>query len=263
MEGQGSGLLGQYCPISRALDVLGERWSLLIVRDLLVGTTRFNDLARGLPGLSRSLLAKRLRQFERAGIVERLGHHYLLTDAGRGLEPIVFGLGEWGARWTFGDPDPQELDAQLLVWWMHTRLDTSVLPGRRHVLHLRFSDDPRLFWIVVESGVPSVCMTDPGFEIDVTINTDVGSLYQVWLGRLPVKDAIRSGRLEFAGPSSLTRRMPAVLQLSPVAEMVTRRADRGARICHATPRVAARTTGGTSVRRVAAMLVDRHGRDRP
>jgi DNA-binding HxlR family transcriptional regulator len=212
---------GQYCPIARALDVLGERWSLLIVRDMLVGTTRFNDLARGLPRLSRSLLAKRLRQFERAGLVERLGSQYLLTEAGRGLEPIVFGIGRWGAQWTFGDPDPDELDAEVLVWWMHTRLDTSEFPGKRHILHIRFTDDPRRFWVVVESGSPSVCLTDPGFEVDVTITSDLGSLYQVWLGRLPVKDAVRAGRLNFAGPSTLTRRMPAVLQLSPVAAFVS------------------------------------------
>src|SRR5215831_17193945 len=100
---------GQYCPIARALDVLGERWSLLILRDMLVGTSRFNDLARGLPGLSRSLLSKRLRQFERAGLVERLDGAYVLSDAGRELEPIVFGLGAWGARWTFGEPTADEL----------------------------------------------------------------------------------------------------------------------------------------------------------
>jgi DNA-binding HxlR family transcriptional regulator len=211
---------GQYCPISRALDVLGERWSLLILRDMLVGATRFNDLARGLPGLSRSLLTKRLREFERAGLVERLDGQYLLTEAGRELEPIVFGIGEWGAKWTFGDPDPDELDAELLVWWMHTRLDTSVLPGRRHVLHVRFTDDRRRFWIVIEAGDPSVCLVDPGFDVDVTITSDVASLYQVWLGRLKVNDAIRSGRLEFSGPSALTRRMPSVLQLSPVASIV-------------------------------------------
>ena len=208
---------GQYCPISRALDLLGERWSLLIVRDLLVGTTRFNDLARGLPGLSRSLLTKRLHQLERAGLVERVGRQYLLTDAGRELEPIVFGIGEWGARWTFGDPEPAELDAQLLVWWMHTRLDTSSLPGKRHVFQIRFTDDRRLFWIVIESGSPSVCLADPRFETDVTIVSDLASLHEVWVGRLPVKEAIRSGRLRFDGPSALVRRMPAVFQLSPVA----------------------------------------------
>ncbi|WP_194828352.1 helix-turn-helix domain-containing protein [Nocardia sp. XZ_19_231] len=211
---------GQYCPISRALDVLGERWSLLILRDLFVGTTRFNDLARGLPGLSRSLLAKRLRQFERAGLIEKIGTEHLLTEAGSQLEPILFGLGEWGARWTFGAPQDEELDAALLVWWMHTRLDTSMLPGRRQVLHVRFTDDIRRFWIVVEAAVASVCETDPGYPVDVTINADVAGLYEVWLGRMPLAHAQHTGRIRFTGPPALTRRMPAVLQLSPVAGYV-------------------------------------------
>ncbi|MGE5345886.1 MAG: winged helix-turn-helix transcriptional regulator [Acidithiobacillales bacterium] len=211
---------GQYCPISRALDLLGERWSLLIVRDLLVGTSRFNDLARGLPGLSRSLLTRRLRQFERAGLVERLDTQYVLTESGRELEPIVFGLGAWGARWTFGEPDPDQLDPQLLVWWMHMRLDASGLPGKRQVFQIRFSDDRRQFWIVIESGVPSVCLTDPGFAVDVTILSDLRSLHQVWVGRLPLKEAVRSGRVRFEGPTALVRRMPAVLRLSPVAGIV-------------------------------------------
>lgn len=213
---------GQYCPISRALEVLGERWSLLIIRDLLTGTTRFNDLARGLPGLSRGLLSQRLRQFESAGILVREGSSYLLTDAGRELEPLVFGLGQWGARWMFGEPAPGELDPEILVWWMHTKVDMSDFPGKRHVLHIRFRDDHRLFWIVIESGVPSVCLTDPGYDVDVTITSDVASLYQIWLGRLPLKEALRSGRLAFDGPPSLTRRMPAVLRLSPVAGIVRR-----------------------------------------
>lgn len=212
---------GQYCPISRALDLLGERWTLLIVRDMLVGTTRFNELARGLPGLSRSLLTRRLRQLERAGLVERVRNEYLLTGSGRELEPIVFGIGAWGARWTFGDPETAELDAELLVWWMHTRLDTSELPGRRQVFHVRFSDDSRRFWIVIESASPSVCTTDPGFEVDVTISSDVGTLYQVWLGRLPLLDALRSGLLAFEGAAAFTRRMPVILRLSPVAAVVS------------------------------------------
>ncbi len=212
---------GQYCPISRALDVLGERWSLLILRDLYLGTTRFNDLARGLPGLSRSLLAKRLRQFERAGLIDKIGADHLLTEAGTQLEPILFGLGEWGARWTFGAPQHEELDAALLVWWMHTRVDTSGFPGRRHVLQVRFTDDVRRFWIVVEGSTPSVCETDPGYPVDVAIIADVAALYEVWLGRMPLTHAQRTGRVSFAGPAALTRRMPTVLQLSPVAGYVS------------------------------------------
>jgi DNA-binding HxlR family transcriptional regulator len=212
---------GQYCPIARAVDLLGERWTLLIVRDMLVGASRFNDLARGLPGLSRTLLTKRLRQLEAAGVLERVDGRYLLTAAGRELEPIVFGLGTWGARWMFDDPHPDELDAELLVWWMHSRIDTESLPDRRVVLHIRFSDDPRLFWIVVEPKSSSVCLADPMFGVDVTIRSDIATLYRVWLGREPIRMALKSGKLEFDGPSALVRRMPEVLQLSPVAEMVS------------------------------------------
>lgn len=211
---------GQYCPISRAVEILGERWSLLIMRDLLTGATRFNDLARGLPGISRSLLSKRLREFERSGLVERLDGEYLLTEAGRDLEAVVFGLGEWAARWAFDDPEPEELDAELLVWWMHTRLDTAALPDRRLVLELRFTDDPRPFWLVVDRGDPSVCTTDPGFDVDVTIRSDLESMYRVWLGQLPLRSALRAGRVALEGPSALTRRIPDVLKLSPVAATV-------------------------------------------
>ncbi len=212
---------GQYCPISRTLDVVGEQWSLLIVRDLLVGTTRFSDLARGLPGLSRTLLSKRLRHLERAGVVERSGQHYVLTPAGRALEPVVFGLAQWGAEWVFGDPVPDELGPQLLVWWIHSRLDTSVLRGDRHVLVLRFADDRRRFWIVVDHGIPSVCMVDPGYDVSLTIRSDVATLYAVWLGRMPLSAALRSGRVSLEGSTAATRCIAQVLRLSPVAPVVS------------------------------------------
>ena len=211
---------GQYCPISRALDLLGERWTLMIVRDMLIGATRFNDLARGLPGLSRSLLTQRLRMLERGGVVVRVDGEYLLTDAGQQLEPVVFGLGAWGARWTFDEPDPDELDAELLVWWIHMGLDTSMLAAGRHVFHVRFTDDKRRYWLVDDGTGPSMCHTDPGYPVDLTISSDVSSLYQVWLGRIPLAAALRSGRLRFEGPASIRRVMPDVLKLSPAAPLV-------------------------------------------
>ncbi|HZQ86419.1 MAG TPA: winged helix-turn-helix transcriptional regulator [Acidimicrobiales bacterium] len=213
---------GQYCPVTRAVDLLGERWTMLIVRDMLVGTSRFNDLARGLPGLSRSLLTKRLRQLERSGLVERLDGEYHLTDAGQALRPIVFGLGEWAAKYIFGDPRPAELDPELLVWWMHKRIDTAQLPNRRTVLHIRFADDPHRYWIVIDAQGPSVCDVDPGFDVDVTLTADVATLHRVWLGREPITDAMRAGRLAFEGPRALTRRMPDALQLSELADTVRR-----------------------------------------
>src|SRR5215207_6080650 len=157
---------GQYCPIARAVEVLGERWSVLIVRDLLCGFNRFNDLARCLPGLSRTLLSKRLRQLEAAGIVDHVDDQYVLTPAGEDLKGVVFGLGEWSARWQFGEPRESELDPELLMWWVHRRLDFSQLPDERLVLEFRFQDERKRFWIMREAQGPSVCLYDPGFGID-------------------------------------------------------------------------------------------------
>jgi DNA-binding HxlR family transcriptional regulator len=207
---------GQYCPISRAVEVLGERWTMLIVRDLLLGNTRFNELSRASPGLSRTLLAKRLRQLERAGVVEHIDDRYELTPAGRELEPVVFGLGRWGAKWTFGEPLASELDPQILMWWIHQRLDFSSLPERRWVLAFRFRDVRERFWIVKDGAGASVCLAEPAFEIDATVDTDLATMYRVWLGRLPMAEALRAGTLRFDGHPKLVRSLPIVLELSPL-----------------------------------------------
>jgi DNA-binding HxlR family transcriptional regulator len=216
-EGRG---YGQYCPITRAVEVLGERWSLLIVRDMLCGSTRFNDLARGNPGLSRSLLSKRLRQLERASIVEHVEDEYLLTKAGEDLRELVFGLGRWGARWQLEDPREDELEPELLMWWVHDRIDYSALPDRRLVLEFRFSDQKERFWILKDAQGPSVCKFDPGFGVDALVDTDLSTMYQVWLGKLDLRAALRSGRLEIHGSSAITRKLPQALELSPIADIV-------------------------------------------
>lgn len=125
-----------------------------------------------------------------------------------------------GARWTFGDPDPDELDSELLVWWMHDRLNLSELPPRRFVLHIRFNDERKLFWVIVESGETSVCLADPGYDADVTVVSDLRSLYRVWAGHMSLSDALRSGQVVFEGDRALTRKMPTVLQLSVSSDMV-------------------------------------------
>ncbi|CAN5198122.1 helix-turn-helix domain-containing protein [soil metagenome] len=211
---------GQFCPISRALEVLGERWSLLIVRDLLCGANRFNDLARCNPRLSRTLLTKRLRQLERAGIVEHVGDQYLLTPAGKELEPVVFGIGAWGAKWQFDDPRDSELDPQLLMWWVHTRLDFSDVPVPRVVFEFRFSDVAERYWILHDTQGPSVCTFDPGFGIDAMIESDLSSLYEVWLGKLDLRAAIRTGRVKVTGSTPIVRRLPDIFELSHIAGLV-------------------------------------------
>jgi DNA-binding HxlR family transcriptional regulator len=210
----------QYCPIAKAAEVLGDRWSLLIVRDLIGGTTRFNDLVRGLPGISRAILAKRLRQLEAAGLVHRTDDGWALTDAGRGLEQVVFTLAAWGAKYAFPDPADDELDPDLLMWWMHGRVAPDPPPDRVVVVQFEFTDNPHRYWLVVEPADVSVCVTDPGFAVDAVVRTDLRTMYLVWLGRRELLDAVKAGDISLDGTPAIVKRLPAWLQLSPVASIV-------------------------------------------
>jgi DNA-binding HxlR family transcriptional regulator/putative sterol carrier protein len=209
----------QYCLIVRAVEVLGDRWTLLIVRDMLVGASRFNEISRGLPGLSRALLSRRLRQLANAGLVRRTGDGYTLTQAGLALRPLVFGLADWGARYAFGDPRADELDPEVLMWWMHGRVDTGTLT-RRATVEIRVNDRRRTFWLVVEPGDASVCYTDPGLEVDAVLASDLATLYRMWEGEVELLDAVRAGTIELTGSRWVVRGLPVWLKLSPVAEYV-------------------------------------------
>ncbi|MBW0104917.1 helix-turn-helix domain-containing protein [Pseudonocardia sp. KRD291] len=214
---------GQFCPITRSLEVLGDRWTLLVVRDLLVGATRFNELSRGLPGMSRGLLSKRLVQLERDGLVTHADGGYHPTAACEELRPLIFGLAEWGARWAFGDPRPDELDPTVLMWWIRGGIDASAFGGRRVVLHVHVPDGRRCrYWFVVERHDVSLCFTDPGYEVDVTIESPLGVLYQVWEGVFELAAAARDGRLSLSGRREVLRALPLALRLSPVAPHVRR-----------------------------------------
>lgn len=178
---------GQYCPVARAAEILGDRWTLLIVRDLVTGTQHFNDLERGLPGISRSLLAKRLRHLEEAGVIEkreldkgRRTTAYHLTRAGEELETVLRTLTHWSARWIFDDPDPDELDAPLLLWWMRRRIKKDQLPKDRIVVEFDFSEDDDYYWMVLTREDVSVCHEYPGFEVDVVVTAELRAYFQVW-----------------------------------------------------------------------------------
>lgn len=206
---------GQYCPIAKSVEVVGERWSILVLRELLIGSTKFNEISRGLPTMSRTMLSKRLREFETAGLVEKLDGEYHLTPAGQDLRSIVFGLGQWGDTWVLSDPDPDELDPVSLFWHAHARFDTSELPARRVVIAFVLDDRPERFWVVVEKAGCSVCDSDPGFDVDVIVRCSTVTLYRIWYHRQEISDAVRSGAIRFEGESALTRRMPKVLELLP------------------------------------------------
>ena len=215
---------GQFCPVAKTMEVLDERWTLLIIRELLCGSQHFNELRRGVPRMSPALLSKRLRSLTRAGIVERSedGNRvtYRLTEGGRELAPVVMALGEWGVRWRsqLGDED---LDPHLLMWDMHRNIEHDRLPARRTVLGFRLSDvDPRSssWWIVAEpDGSADLCDFDPGYDVDVTVTSTLRTLTLVWRGDLRWNEALREGAVRLDGSRDACRGFPHWLKLSSFA----------------------------------------------
>ena len=205
----------QYCPIAKASEILGDRWTLLIVRDMLGGASGFNELQRGLPGISRSVLTDRLRALERAEVIERRTGpkgrtlEYRLTPAGRDLEQVVQALGEWGITWSFTDPRPEELDPDLLIVWMARHVDYDELPADRTVVQFDFRNPAKRYWMVLEPSEVSVCLQHPGFDVDLELAVDTATLYRVYLGRAELGAALRTRRLTMSGPRALQRGFPA------------------------------------------------------
>lgn len=222
----------QYCPIARAAEILGDRWTILIVREFLNGSRHFNQLARGLPGISRTLLQRRLERLQRLGLLERHASgdartEYRLTPPGQELQQAVWGLGQWGARWAMTDPKPQELDPVLLLWWMHRRINLDQLPRQRTVVQFDFRGGRgRTLWLVLEPEDPSVCRDDPGFDVDLLVTADVAALYGVWLGRVTLAEAMDQRLVQIDGPPALVRAFPRWLQLSKFADVVRERVTR-------------------------------------
>jgi DNA-binding HxlR family transcriptional regulator len=202
---------GQYCPVAKATEILGDRWTLLIVREMLGGASGFNELQRGLPGISRSILTDRMRALERAEVVERRTGpkgrtlEYRLTPAGRDLQPVVQAIGEWGATWSFTEPRPDELDPDLLVVWMARHVDRRGLPPDRTVVQFDFRDPTRRYWMVLEPSDVSVCLQHPGFDVDLDVTVDTATLYRVYLGRAELAGALRARKLTLSGPRALQR----------------------------------------------------------
>lgn len=218
----------QYCPVARASEVLADRWTPLIVRELILGCHRFNDIERGLPGISRSLLASRLRDLEEAGVVERLPRahstvaEYHLSEAGRDLKTVIEALGAWGVRWAFGEPKPEELDPALLVWKIHQRIDRESLPERRVVVEFDFTGPKgRRVWLVLQRREVSVCVTPTGFDADLIVRADLAFFYRLWFGYVDYDTALRGGSVTVEGLPALAKQFPRWLMWSPMARYVT------------------------------------------
>jgi DNA-binding HxlR family transcriptional regulator len=217
---------GQFCPIAKAAQVLAERWTPLVLRELICGSTRFNDLRRGVPLMSSSLLSQRLKFLEREGVIERRqgasgrGFEYHLTDAGRELEPLIMMMGEWGARWVRSRLEPEDLDVTLLMWDMHRTVRPEHFPAHRVVVGFEFTDVPRnkrRWWLVSEGDAADLCVTDPGYDIDLLILADLRTMTAIWTGDVSLQAALNSGALEAHGPAELRRGLSAWLGLSAFA----------------------------------------------
>ncbi|MCK1432696.1 MULTISPECIES: helix-turn-helix domain-containing protein [unclassified Bradyrhizobium] len=225
---------GQYCPVARAAEILADRWTVLIVRELLADVNHFNELERGLPHMSRTLLAGRLRRLQQAGVLERRGGsrgkhtEYRLTSAGRDLQPIIDQFGGWGARWAFGDPRPNELDPVVLLWWMRRRVRIEAIGKRRVVIQFDFGGGPRQrYWLLIKRADVSVCLKNPGFDIDVIVSTDIVAFYKVWLGRVGFSEALHRQQVRLEGTPADVRAFSGWFAWSPMADTVrAARADR-------------------------------------
>lgn len=219
---------GQFCPVAKACEVVAERWSPLILRELLCGSRRFSEVQRGLPLISRTLLTQRLRELENAGVIRSVpkssgrGREYFLTQAGEELRPIILGLGEWGQRW-IRELRRDDLDAGLLMWDIQRRLELDRLPAERVVVRFDFLNVPRhqltrkTWWLVLSPQDVDLCLKDPGYEVDLHVTADLEAFIKVWMGDIRLTVAIRDGRVTLDGPRRLVQAFPGWLKLNLLA----------------------------------------------
>jgi DNA-binding HxlR family transcriptional regulator len=206
---------GTFCPVAKAAELLAERWTLLMLRDMLHGSRHFNDFRRSLPPMSPALIAKRLQTLVEHGVIERRpggdARHpweYRLTVAGESLRPIVAAIGEWGQRWVRSELSADDLDPSALMWYVHRHFRPDAMPARRTVIHIDLVDQKlRHWWLVLDGGKVELCMDDPGFDVDIELRADLLTMTQIYIGDLAFNDARARGKLRVHGPAGLTQDM--------------------------------------------------------
>lgn len=216
----------QFCPVAMAAEILCTRWTIVLLREMVAGTTRFNDLRRGVPRMSPALLSTRLKELEEAGVLERKPLHsekgvfeYHLTEAGKDLYPVIEAVGMWGQKWIESSLSLKNLDPSLLMWDMRRNLNPTPLPRIRTVIQFLYSDLPvskSHWWLVIEpDGEVDLCWSDPGFEVDLYITTDLRTMTAIWMGLSTVES--QSDKLELIGSREIAATMHLWLGLSPFA----------------------------------------------
>jgi DNA-binding HxlR family transcriptional regulator len=217
----------QFCPIAKSLEILGEKWTLLIIRELLMGSSRFGDLQRGLGTMSPALLTKRLKSLEYHNLIVRLknpgdrGYCYYPTEQTKELMPILDGFGVWGLRWMKSNLVDEDYDVEFLMICLERSIVPANLLGRETVIHFRFTDlsvHPN-WWIVVNGNHVEVCVKDPGKDVDIYLTTKASIMTNAWLGHRSYRDVIKKGELKLIGPSRLTKSIGRWMAVCPLADL--------------------------------------------
>jgi DNA-binding HxlR family transcriptional regulator len=220
----------QFCPVAMAAEILCSRWTPLILREFIAGSTRFNELRRGVPRMSPALLSKRLKELEAAGVIDRKRvagepglFEYRLTKAGRALKPVIEALGVWGHRWIESEASLDNLDPNLLMWDMRRNIDPTPMPARRNTIQVIFADLPpaqRNWWLIVEPDhTVDLCSVDPGFDVDLYLATDLRTMTEIWMGYTTLARAKDQNRITVTGSRQLEAALRSWLTLSPFAKI--------------------------------------------
>ena len=218
---------GQFCPVAKAAEIVTTRWTPLILRELICGSSRFNEIHRGVPLMSRALLSKRLKDLQTAGVIERDGpagsqtSTYRLTPSGEALQPIIVALGLWGQQWVESALEGPDWDAGVLMWDMKRRIDTSVLPAGRTVVQFDYHDAPselRRWWLVIADDDVDLCQSDPGHEVDLYVASSVPVMANVWIGKRSLAAALDDEEIVVVGDAELCKTIRRWLKLSLLAD---------------------------------------------
>ena len=218
----------QFCPVAMAAEVLCTRWTVVLLREFIAGSTRFNDLRRGVPRMSPALLSQRLKQLQAAGVIARNPvradpsvMEYELTEAGRQLAPLIEQFGIWGQRWVDTELSLKNLDVGLLMWDMRRNLHTKPMPTKRNVVQFQYlglAPPLRSWWLIVEPDADvDLCSVDPGLDVDLYVTTDLHTMTTIWMGLDTVRNSIDAQRMILTGDRKLSGEMQTWLGLSPFA----------------------------------------------
>lgn len=222
---------GQFCPIAKSLEILGEKWTVLVIRELLMGSTRFNELQRGLSLISPTLLSKRLDTLVNHGLIIKRkisgqkGYEYLATDSCKELLPIILSLGEWGMRWARSNLTEKDYDVELLMMYLTRSIVPDKLPGNESTIRFKFIDIKEYpdWWMVVKNSDIDLCVSDPGKEIDVYFTSSVKTMAEIWMGDNTYKKAIRDGELTLVGDKILTNNITTWMSNSVFSDLTSAR----------------------------------------